>query len=145
MDALEVEVGADEHEAIDEVGPAKCDEHRHDAAVAPSDEVDLRCGAEVLEHLDGVRGHVVVVERLLGVGGVAVAATVEGDDAEAPDEVCCADRVEEVVAVAEAPVQEHDGALTASAGLGPGAHAVDVDECRHAASSPGRRMPRPSV
>ena len=40
--------------------------------------------AEVLEHPDGVRGHVVVVERLIGVGGVAVAATVEGDDAEVP-------------------------------------------------------------
>ena len=135
VDAVDVEVDTDEHEAIDEVGTTKRDEHRHDAAIAPSHEMDLRRDADTLEQPDGVDGHVVVVERLVRVGGVAVAATIECDDAEALLEVR-ADRVEEVVAVAEAAVQQHQRVRTASASLSPGAHTVDVDAVRHAASSP---------
>jgi hypothetical protein len=55
-----------------------------------------------------------------------VAATVEADDAEVLLEIC-ADRVEELVAVAEAAMQEHDGALTASASVDPRVEAVDID------------------
>ena len=87
MHAVETEVHADQHEPVDELGPAKRDEHRHDAAIAPPHEVHRRCDVEPLEHRDGVRGHVVVVERLVGVGRVPVPATIERDDPEAIDEL----------------------------------------------------------
>ena len=75
-----VDVRADDDEAVHEVRAAQRDVQRHDAAVAPPDEV-RRAADDRLEHADRLGRHVGVVERGVGVGRAAVAATVERHDA----------------------------------------------------------------
>ena len=78
--AVEVEVGPDQDHAIDEI-------RRRIATKRPTIPPSLHptmCAAstdDLLEHADRLGRHVVVMERLVGVGGATMAATVEGHDA----------------------------------------------------------------
>ena len=96
-------VGADQDERPHQIRALQRDQQGNDPAVAVSDEVRA-AAADLLEDADRLAGHVVVVERGIGIRGAPVPAPVEGDEAVLGSEV--GEHPEKAVAVGEAAVEE---------------------------------------
>src|SRR5688572_21682370 len=132
-----MEVGPDQDHAIDEIRAAHRNEESDDPAVAPSDDVSASTD-DLLEHADRLGRHVVVVERLVGVGGATMAATVEGHDA-----VVLSESVREGferVAVRQAGMHHQDRLIARSALVNPRRMAVDLDSFAHLANPMAPRV-----
>ncbi len=72
--AVHVEPAADEKKTANERGAAQRDEHGDDGSVAMSKQV-CRLANDLLEEVDRLLGHQVVAVWAIGVGCVAVAAS----------------------------------------------------------------------
>ena len=128
-----VVVGPDGDDAVDELRSPHRDEQGGDCAVTPPDQV-RRAADDLLEHADGLAGHVEVVERTARVGGVSVRPAVEGDDA-VSFEQRLGQHPAELVAVGHPTVQQQHRLVAAPAVVDPGRVPVALDALTHACVS----------
>ena len=75
-------VGSDENQRSDEIRAPQGNEKCRIAAIAPADQIG-RAADELVDHRDGLGGHVVVMEGRVRVGRASMPATVERQDPEA--------------------------------------------------------------
>ena len=126
-----MEVRPDHHHPVDEIRTANGDEQADVPTVAPPDDVS-RAADDLFEHPDRLGRHVVVVKRRVGVGGTAMTAAVEGDDAVTLGETVC--QPFQRVAVRQAAVHDEDRGGTRPVLIDPRRMAVDLDSLTHASN-----------
>src|SRR5207344_910936 len=84
---------------------------------------------DLLEHPDRLSCHIVVVERLVGIGSTTMPPAIEGDDAVALGETV--DQRFQSVAVRQAAMHDKDRLVTRPVLIHPRRMAVDLDSLAH--------------